>query len=76
MKIMITGEEPFKSQRASFGVAATSAGYTLSYSADKNTWTDYPTAVPANDNLIVNGVPTYMWFKLKGNADEDIVVLL
>ena len=76
MKVMISGEEAFRSQRESFGVAATSNGYTLSYSADKETWTDYEDATPANENLIVNGVPTYMWFKLKNNQDEDVVVLL
>lgn len=76
MKVLISGEEAFRSQRESFGVAATTNGYTLSYSADKETWTDYDEATPANENLIVNGVPVYFWFKLKGNQDEGVVVLL
>jgi len=76
MKVMVSGETAFRSQRESFGVGPTSNGYTLSYSADKETWTDYDEATPANENLIVNGVPTYMWFKLKGNQDTEVVVIL
>ena len=72
----ISGENAFRSQRDSFGVGATSNGYTLSYSVDKETWTDFPQAVPAGENLIVNHIPVYMWFKLKGNTDTDVAVLL
>lgn len=76
MKVLISGEEPFKSQRDSFGVGPTSNGYTLSYSVDKETWTDYAEATPANENLIVNGCPVYMWFRLTNNEDEGITVIL
>ena len=73
-KIRVSGEQPFRSQRETFAVGD-SNGYTLSYSVDKNTWTNYPQAVPAHENLIVNGITPYMWFRLTGNEGEvDIMV--
>lgn len=76
MQAFVSGEKPFRSQRLSFAVAPTTAGYTLEYSVDKENWTAYPDAVPANENLMVNMVPIYMWFRLKGNSDKDVQILL
>lgn len=76
MQILINGEEPFKCLKNTFAVAATSAGYTLNYSADKEVWTAYTQATPANETLIVNNVTPYMWFKLAGNTDAETRIIL
>ena len=76
MQITVYGEQPFKAQKETFCVAGTSAGYTLNYSADKKTWTAYSEATPANETLIVNGVTPYMWFKLAGNTDEEVSIIV
>lgn len=76
MQIKVNGEQPFKSQKESFAVAGTSAGYTLNYSVDKENWSAYPQATPANETLIVNGVTPYMWFKLAGNSDEETLIIV
>lgn len=76
MQILINGSEPFKCLKDTFAVAATSAGYTLNYSVDRVHWTAYSSATPANENLIVNGVTPYMWFKLEGATDEEIRIIL
>lgn len=66
----ITGEEIFQILTPSFSASPSNEGYTLSYSADGANFTDYDKAVPANENLLVNGVPSGVYFKLKGNASE------
>lgn len=76
MQKKINGEEPFKCIKDTFSVGATEGGYTLSYSVDKEIWTDYPTPVPANENLIVNDATPFLWFKLTGNAQEGVDILL
>lgn len=72
----VNGEQPFKALKETFSVAATTGGYTLQYSVDRNTWSSYPDAVPANENLIVNGVTPYTWFRLKNNADTAVEIIL
>ena len=76
MQITINGEQPFKAQKETFCVAGTSAGFTLNYSADKETWTAYEESTPADETLIVNGVTPYMWFKLAGNVDEETLIIV
>ena len=76
MQIVISGEKPFRAQKETFAVGGTSAGYTLNYSADKETWTAYPDAVPANETLVVYGVTPYMWFKLAGNSDTEVTIIV
>ena len=75
MQAVIHGEQPFKCLKDTFAVAGTSAGYTLNYSVDKVNWTAWEDETPANEELIVNGVTPYMWFKLAGNVDETVNAL-
>lgn len=75
MQIYVNGEQPFKCQKGTFAVAG-GAAFTLNYSADKETWTAYPQATPADETLIVNGVTPYMWFKLAGNTDEERLIIV
>lgn len=72
MQGKINGEQPFKCLKDTFAVAGTSAGFTLAYSVDKVNWTEWEESTPANEELIVNGVTPYMWFKLVGNSDENV----
>jgi len=72
MQGIIHGENPFKAIGSSFAVAGTSAGYTLQYSIDKVNWSSWDESTPANEELVVNGVVHYMWFRLRGNEDENV----
>lgn len=72
----VNGEQPFKCLKSTFSVAATTGGFTLQYSVDKNTWTSYPDVVPANENLVVNHVTPYTWFRLLNNADTAVEIIL
>lgn len=75
MKALINGSESFKSLKNSFAIGATTKGYVLKFSADKEVWSDVKT-VPANENvMVVNCVP-FAWFKLDGNTDEDVTIIL
>lgn len=76
MQQKVSGETPFKVMKDTCAVAPTSAGYTLAYSADKINWTAYTEATPAGENLIVNGLTPYMWLKLSGNTDNNVLVIL
>lgn len=76
MQAKVNGAEPFKCLKDTFSVGVTTNGYTLNYSVDKENWTAYTQATPANEVLIVNGVTPYMWFKLAGNEDNDVEVIL
>lgn len=76
MQVKVNGSEPFKCLQSTFTIAATSAGYTLQYSADKVTWTSHAEVVPANENVVVNDATPYSWFRLEGNVDNDVLIIL
>lgn len=73
MQKTISGETPFQVIAHSFSVSPSSSGYLLNYSADGIGYTAYTEATPANEVLIVNGVPKNMWFKLGGNTGNVII---
>lgn len=74
MRIKVNGEDAFQVLAHSFGVSPSSEGYTLQYSADGITYTDWEEATPANENLFVINVPKYTFFKLDGNSSDVIIV--
>lgn len=74
MKILVNKEEVFRSSGNKVAIAATSSGYTLQFSVDGNDYDDYQDAVPAGENLIVTDVISGMFFKLSGNADDNVTV--
>lgn len=77
MQGIINGETPFKVFKETFSVAPTTAGYTLNYATSKDgAWTAYTEATPAGEMLIVNGVTPFTWFKLAGNVDNNVEVVL
>ena len=77
MQIKINGEQKFSAKKESFAVAPTSSGYQIAYSADGTNWTlDTDAIVPANENLIYLGSMQYAWYKLSGNTDNDVNVIL
>ncbi len=77
MQAIVSGETPFKCNKSTFAVGPTSNGYTLNYAVSKDgPFTAYSDATPANECLVVNGVTPYMWFKLAGNTDEEVEVIL
>lgn len=67
--MLVEQEKVFGIPTNSFSVSHSDSGYTLCYSADGKTWTEYTEATPANETLIVNGVAKGMSFYLKGNTD-------
>lgn len=72
-RLSITGEAPFQVLARSFIVGPSAKGYTLAYSADGLNFTEHDKATPADENLIVNGVPKFAYFKLVGNASTVAV---
>lgn len=72
-QITVSGEKAFSIPTRSFAVSPSSEGYTLNYSADGVSYTAYTTATPANEVLIVNGVPKSLVYKLVGNQSDVTV---
>lgn len=69
----VNNEEVFGIPTTAFAVSASESGYTLAYSADGVSFTEYEKPTPANEVLIVNGVPKGMGFKLVGNTDTVFI---
>lgn len=69
-KIKINGEKPFQILAHSFSVSPSASGYTLQYSANGKDYTDWSENTPANENLVVNGIAKFMYFRLKNNTSE------
>lgn len=63
----VTNEKPFSVPAHSFAISASASGFTLAYSADGNTYTNWSEATPAGEVCIVNGIAKGMIFKLVGN---------
>lgn len=77
MQIKVNGEQKFSAKKDCFAVAPTSSGYQIAYSADGTNWTlDADAIVPANENLFYLGSVQYAWYKLSGNTDNDVNVIL
>lgn len=73
----VKGETPFKALKECFEIGPSSDGYTLQYSVDRETWTSWTEATPANENCIVNSAVPYSWFRLKGNgANTEVTIIL
>lgn len=66
----VTGEKTFCVPATSFGVGASSSGYTLHYSVDNKTWGVWPEATKANEPLFVVNVPKFMIYKLATNTEQ------
>ena len=77
MQIKINGEEKFSAKKSQFAVAPTASGYQIAFSADGENWTlDADAVVPANENLVYLGSMQYAWYKLSGNTDNNVNVIL
>ena len=77
MKSKVNGENRFSAKKNQFAVAPTTSGYQVAYSADGENFTLDPDAiVPAGENLIYLGSMTYGWYKLVGNTDDNVKIIL
>ncbi len=77
MKQKVNGEQRFSAKKDQFAVAPTTSGYQVAYSADGENWTlDADAIVPANENLIYLGSMQYAYYKLVGNTDNDVTIIL
>lgn len=80
MQTLVSGQQAFKAHKETFSVAKTSGGYTLQWcntnSENDEDWTSYPTPVPADEGLMVCGATPYVWFRLSGNTDDDVLVIV
>lgn len=73
----ISGETSFKALKNQFEIGPSSSGYQIAYSADNENWTlDSDAIVPANETLIYLGSMQYGWYKLSGNTDEAVAIIL
>lgn len=66
----IFGENPFSVPCGEFGISPSNEGYTLNYSADGEQFTEWSTATPSGEVLIVTNAPKHMIYKLVGNQSE------
>ncbi len=72
--IKVSGENPFRVNATSFCIGQTSGGYTLNYSADGKTFTEWEEATEADVDMVVANAAKGMIYKLVGNTDEKVVV--
>lgn len=72
MKIKL--EESFGVPTTAFAIGATTGGYTLQFSVDNENWTNANTATSANETHIINGCPKNLYWRLKDNTDENVLV--
>lgn len=70
MTIKISGETPVQILAHSAVISQSASGYVLNYSGDGLSWTAYPEATPANEDLIINGLAWGTYIKLVGNTSE------
>ena len=72
----IVGEAPFQTINGNFSVSPSNEGYTLQYSTDGINYSSYEDTVPANEVLIVTGVPLIpIFWRLYGNNSTVTVQL-
>lgn len=77
MTIQVSGDTPFKAVKNQFACAASESGFQVAYSVDKENWTLDPDAiVPANETLIYLGSMQYAWYRLSGNTNEALMVIV
>lgn len=77
MKYTVNGEQKFSAKKNQFAVAPTTSGYQVAYSVDGVNFTlDADAIVPANENLIYLGSMQYAYYKLVGNTDNDVDIIL
>ena len=70
----ITGEQPFQTINGNFSVSPSNEGYTLQYSSDGISYTSWEEETPANEVLIVTGIPLMpIFWRLKGN-NSDVTI--
>ena len=65
----ITGEKAFSVPAESFAISASETGYTLQYSVDGETFTDWDEAVPADENVVVRTTRGLI-YRLEGNEGD------
>ena len=71
---VITGEEVFQMDATRFCIGASESGYTLNYSADGVTFTQWEVGTPIGENLVVAEAVPGMYFFLEDNTGEVLVV--
>lgn len=78
MQLTINGEAPFRALKDQFSVAPSTSGYQVAFSTERNgTYTlDSDAIVPANEGLVYLGSGIYCWYKLVGNTDTALTVVV
>lgn len=72
----INGEEVFQTINGNFSVSPSNETYTVAYSTDGRSFTEWEESTPANEVLIVTGIPLIpIYWKLIGNNSELTVQL-
>lgn len=70
----INKDEKFGVPTNYFGIGATTGGYTLEFSADGENWTSIEKDTPANEVHIVSGCPKNMFWRLRGNTEDNVLI--
>lgn len=67
-RIFVNNEDAFSVPTRSFAIGASTNGYTLAFSVDGTTFTEYDEATDAGKNCIINGATKGLYYKLVGNV--------
>ena len=73
MRLKIKGEQPFQVIAHSCIISPSQESYTLQFSADGDTYTDWNEPTPANENTVIVNFPKFIFFRLKNNNSDVIV---
>lgn len=66
----IVDEKVFSVPEHYFGISGSQSGYTLNYSVDGITWTEWDEPTEAGKTLFVANAPLFGKYKLVGNTGE------
>lgn len=66
----VTGEQIFSVPEHFFGISASESGYTLNYSVDGKTFTQWENETPAGETLFIANAPLFGKYMLEGNTGE------
>ena len=73
MKLKINGENPFQVIAHSCIISPSQQQYTLQFSADGETYTDWDEPTPSGENCVVCNFPKFIFFRLKGNNSDVLI---
>lgn len=73
-KMLVNKEEKFSIATTAFSIGTSSSGYEVEFSLDGVNWTTCEKQTPPNECTIVNGCSKNLYWRLKGNTDNNVLI--